>query len=46
MEQTPLEPEIQVIPEPKPDPMPDPNIYPVYPEDDGYDRYRNPYGQH
>ncbi len=20
-----------------------PNDYPVYPEDDGYDRYRNPY---
>jgi len=21
----------------------DPNEYPVYPEDDGYDRFRNPY---
>jgi hypothetical protein len=21
----------------------DPNDYPVYPEDDGYDRYRKPY---
>lgn len=21
----------------------DPNNYPVYPEDDGYDRFRNPY---
>ena len=25
------------------DPKPNPNDYPVYPEDDGYDRFRNPY---
>ena len=24
----------------------DPNNYPVYPEDDGTDRTRNPYGPH
>ena len=25
------------------EPAPNPNEYPVYPEDDGYDRFRNPY---
>jgi len=25
------------------EPTPNPNDYPVYPEDDGYDRFRNPY---
>jgi hypothetical protein len=42
MEQTPLEPEIQAIPEPKPNP----DIYYVYPDDDGSDRFQNPYSQH
>ena len=23
-----------------------PNDYPVYPEDDGYDRFKNPYSPH
>ena len=26
-----------------PDTPSNPNNYPVYPEDDGYDRFRNPY---
>ena len=26
--------------------MPSDNEYPVYPEDDGYDRPRNPYSPH
>jgi hypothetical protein len=29
--------------EPLEDTAPNPNDYPVYPEDDGYDRFRNPY---
>jgi hypothetical protein len=29
--------------EPVEEPVPNPNDYPVYPEDDGYDRFRNPY---
>ena len=28
------------------EPVTNPDIYYVYPEDDGTDRYRNPYGQH
>jgi hypothetical protein len=31
--------------EPLPEPVPSPDIYPVYPEDDGTDRPRNPYSQ-
>ncbi len=31
--------------EPLKEPEPNPNQYPVYPEDDGYDRPRNPYSQ-
>lgn len=29
--------------DPIPEPVADPDKYLVYPEDDGYDRYRNPY---
>jgi len=32
--------------EPLQEPVPSPDIYPVYPEDNGYDKPKNPYSQH
>ena len=32
-----------VLMQPLTDPNDNPDKYPIYPEDDGYDRFRNPY---
>lgn len=38
--------ELESTVEPLKEPVPSPDVYPVYPEADGYDRPVNPYSQH